>query len=85
VDEQNDQIAHRRIVAGREILRNYGRNNNSPETGEEIGVGIPPLKVPKELRNSLVRYRRSCEKLRFDLKLVPLNEKNQLFDPHIWF
>ena len=32
VDEKNDQIAHRRIVAGREILRNYGRNNNSPET-----------------------------------------------------
>jgi hypothetical protein len=32
VDEKNDQIAHRRIVAGREILMNYGRNNNSPET-----------------------------------------------------
>jgi hypothetical protein len=33
VDEKNDQIAHRRIVAGRKILRNHGRNNNSPETG----------------------------------------------------
>jgi hypothetical protein len=32
VDEENDQIAHRRIVAGREILRNHGRSNNSPET-----------------------------------------------------
>jgi hypothetical protein len=29
VDEQNDQITHRRIVAGRGIPRNYGRNNNS--------------------------------------------------------
>src|SRR6266566_4841050 len=34
VDKKNDQIAHRRIVAGREILRKYGRNNNSPATGE---------------------------------------------------
>jgi hypothetical protein len=30
VDEKNDQIAHHRIVAGRGIPRNYGRNNNSP-------------------------------------------------------
>ena len=29
VDEQNEQIAHRRIVAGRRILRNHARNNNS--------------------------------------------------------
>jgi hypothetical protein len=33
VDEKNDQIAHHRIVAGRGILRNLGRNNNSPATG----------------------------------------------------
>jgi hypothetical protein len=33
VDEKNDQIAHHRIVAGREITRHYGRNNNSPGTG----------------------------------------------------
>ncbi len=26
------EIAHRRIVAGREILRNHGQNNNSPCT-----------------------------------------------------
>jgi len=32
VDEKNDQIAPSRIVAGREILRNDERNNNSPET-----------------------------------------------------
>ena len=32
VDEKNDQIAHHRIVAGRGILRNLGRNNNSPAT-----------------------------------------------------
>src|ERR1700751_3104138 len=32
MDKKNDQIAHRRIVAGREILRKYGRNNNSPTT-----------------------------------------------------
>ena len=33
VDEKNDQITHRRIVAGRRTLRNHGRNNNSPATG----------------------------------------------------
>jgi hypothetical protein len=32
VEEKNDQISHHRIVAGREIARNYGRNNNSPAT-----------------------------------------------------
>jgi len=31
--EQQVEIAHRRIVAGWEILRNHGRNNNSPGTG----------------------------------------------------
>src|SRR6266576_7204763 len=35
VDEENDQIAHRRIVSGRRILRNYWRNNNSPATGPD--------------------------------------------------
>jgi hypothetical protein len=33
MDKKNDQIAHRKIVAGREILRKYGQNNNSPATG----------------------------------------------------
>jgi hypothetical protein len=29
MDKENNQIAHRRIVPGREILRKYGQNNNS--------------------------------------------------------
>jgi predicted permease len=33
VDKKNGQIAHRRMVAGRRILRNLGENNNSPATG----------------------------------------------------
>jgi hypothetical protein len=33
MDKKNNQIAHRRIVAGSEILRKYGQNNNSPATG----------------------------------------------------
>jgi hypothetical protein len=33
MNKKNDQ-AHRRIVAGGEILRKYGRNNNSPATGQ---------------------------------------------------
>jgi hypothetical protein len=45
VDEKNDQIAHHRIVAGRGILRNLGRNNNSPATGiplHQLAVPRPP-------------------------------------------
>jgi hypothetical protein len=33
MDKKNNQIAHRRIVAAREILRKYEQNNNSPPTG----------------------------------------------------
>jgi hypothetical protein len=36
MDEKNTQIAHRRMVAGRGILRNYARNNNSPGTGGNL-------------------------------------------------
>jgi hypothetical protein len=32
MDEENGKIAHQGIVAGRRILRNPGRNNNSPAT-----------------------------------------------------
>ena len=32
MDEKNGQIAHQRIGAERRILRNLGRNNNSPAT-----------------------------------------------------
>jgi hypothetical protein len=34
MDEKDDPIAHHRILAGREIPMNYGRNNNSPATGQ---------------------------------------------------
>jgi len=30
MDEKDHQVAHRSMVARRGILRNYGRNNNSP-------------------------------------------------------
>jgi len=32
MDEKDHQVADRSMVARRGILRNYGRNNNSPET-----------------------------------------------------
>jgi len=32
MDKKNHQMAHRRMVARRGILRNHGRNNNSPAT-----------------------------------------------------
>jgi len=45
VDENDEKIALRRMVAGRGILRNHGRNNNSPETGlrKPSGVGVPTV------------------------------------------
>ena len=36
MDEKDDQIAHHRMLAGREIPMNYGPNNNSPATGTGI-------------------------------------------------
>jgi len=45
VDEQNDQIAHHRIVAGREIPRNYGRNNNSPASGSSLSQSQLQLRM----------------------------------------
>jgi hypothetical protein len=38
VDEKNDQIALRRIVAALEIHRNVERNSNAPETDEKKPV-----------------------------------------------
>ena len=32
MDKKNHQMAHRRMVARRGILRNHGRNNNLPAT-----------------------------------------------------
>jgi hypothetical protein len=32
MDEKNGKNTHQRIVAGSRILRNLGRNNNSPAT-----------------------------------------------------
>src|SRR5437879_3300513 len=36
MDKKRDEIAHRRIVPGREIPRKYGQNNNSPATGKVV-------------------------------------------------
>jgi len=38
MDEKNGKIAHQRIVAGRRILRNLGRNNDSPATGDLFAI-----------------------------------------------
>jgi hypothetical protein len=45
MNEKNGRMAHRRIVAGRGIIRNYGRNNNSPSTGFNIDASshVPPV------------------------------------------
>jgi hypothetical protein len=45
MDEKDDQIAHHRIIAGREIPTNYRRNNNSPATGK--GLNRTELTIAK--------------------------------------
>jgi hypothetical protein len=45
VDEKNDQIALRTIVAGREILRNDERNSNSPETACGVYRLVQPVVI----------------------------------------
>jgi hypothetical protein len=49
MDEKNGKIAHQRIVAGRRILRNLGRNNNSPATwlGTTLNV-LPTFAIPDQ-------------------------------------
>jgi hypothetical protein len=62
-DEKNHQLAHRRIVARRAVLRNHGRNNNSPATGGSIqtllevqGAAMSHVQLLKEnLKRSLTR------------------------------
>jgi hypothetical protein len=44
MDKKNGQIAHQRIVAGRRILRNLGRNNNSPATPFLCSFNLPLLR-----------------------------------------
>jgi hypothetical protein len=60
-DENDEKIALRRMVAGRGILRNHGRNNNSPETGPNhpqtprCGNGVPrPSRFPYESAAALL-------------------------------
>jgi hypothetical protein len=38
MDEKNHQMAHRRMVARWEILRNHGRKNNSPAGAVQMVV-----------------------------------------------
>src|SRR6516165_2203240 len=59
VDEKNDQIAHHRIVAGRGILRNLGRNNNSPVTRSRLGAEKQVMeRVAPQNRPSLEKSKR---------------------------
>jgi hypothetical protein len=48
MDKKNNQIAHRRIVAGREILRKYGQNNNSPATSSSQHPLCPTMGLNHE-------------------------------------
>src|SRR5438034_11489782 len=62
VDENDEKIALRRMVAGRGILRNHGRNNNSPETGlrKPSGVGVPTVDGDLAVRSEERRVGKEC-------------------------
>jgi hypothetical protein len=64
MDEKNGQLAHRRMVAGRGILRNLGRNNNSPATACTAVVGS--LTAGDKARMAMSTSNRG-------LRFVPLN------------
>ena len=69
MNEKNGRMAHRRIVAGWAIIRNHGRNNNSPSTafrlqrneriGEEL-VGYHQGRVHRQQWHESCNYDRSC-------------------------
>ena len=46
LDKENGQVAHGRMVAGREILRINGRNNNSPGTSTRKGCSWNLIRIP---------------------------------------
>src|SRR5580692_9872948 len=52
MDKKDDPIAHHRILAGREIPTNYGRNNNSPATGKKLKINY---RTTDEIRRFSVR------------------------------
>ncbi len=59
MDEKNHEMAHRRMVARREILRDRGRNNNSPATrvnSRIIGLTGHLLTTPALSRFSLIFF-----------------------------
>ena len=82
VDNKNGQIAHRRIVAGWEILRNHGRNNNSPGTAYEL----------ETVRLTITVHRKDgvAKPLRFSIESpaeveVQGTKERQVEDSESWF
>jgi hypothetical protein len=66
MDEKNGHIAHRRIVARRKILRNHGRNNNSPSTRID-GV------VPRRYEIRLLNLGQCCRTVVVDVHIKVAN------------
>jgi len=54
MDKKNGKIAHQRIVAGRRILQNLGRNNNSPATGRRYTQNMLDGFVQMRFRRQLI-------------------------------
>jgi hypothetical protein len=57
MDEKNGKIAHQRMVAGRRILRNLGRNNNSPGTPQEDECNGDFATVENTMKQALCHLR----------------------------
>src|SRR6267378_4367967 len=79
MDEKNHQMAHRRMVARRGILRNRGRNNNSPASGLRLLASIirkctPPHPSPK---NPLPQANFSAQRLHFSRPALPEKSETQ--------
>jgi hypothetical protein len=68
MEQENGQIAHRRMAAGRGIVRNLWRNNNSPATGSAYFLLISATTM------SLCCLRKS---LRSRSNILPRREQDQ--------
>ncbi len=71
VDENDEKIALRRMVAGRGILRNHGRNNNSPETDPETPDDTSWFGNWLALTNAVEMFRRFDRRAGFRARLSP--------------
>ena len=80
MNEKNGRMAHRTKVAGRGIVRNYGRNNNSPATGNDVYTKVKVCPLDRSgfeigRKFCAAQEKPACEMFRTD---VPKSRKRRI-------